>query len=1032
MNNRLYSRLLFFIIALTCAPSFAEGTNSIPPPEEGTPITANFLDANLQDCFYEAMGLNGWVFVEDVVQLNCNSRGIKDLSGIEALFALQTLQLSQNNLAHIDILASLSNLTKLELSGNKLTNLFGIESSTELTYLDVSDNQLMGVYSLMSPSITQLTSLNLSGNHNLLFSDVLQGLQNNVNLTEIGLADISIGLQFPVLTGPTGVYALTSLDLNRTGFNDMSVIMNYITLNSLSLSGNNVAYPFGLENLLQLNVLDLSNNEITFMGDLSFYPQLVSLNLSNNPLDMIYGLNNASNLRALNLSNTRLTNSQDFANLTQLTELHLSGLTIPGMELLTIAQQNSQLSVLSLANIDLKDQYFSGDSWPMLSKLDISHTGIIDFYTVSNLEALDLSGNQLTNVAALQMQSSLQSLDLSGNRLLSFGEIDTVIRNNPQLTELGLSDIQVGYFPTYMTPMGLPYGLTRLGLDRTGLEFDLMSLNSYSTLRDLSVSGNQLTYLVGIQDLPNLKHLDVSDNKMLMGVYELMSPNMTQLQSLNLSGNKQLQFNDIQQLLVNNTGLTEIALADITIGSQFPLLTGPNGNYALTSLNLNRTGVNDLSTLMNYYDIKTLRLSGNNIEYPAGLEMMHQLSTLDLSDNRMMYMNDLSTYPALIHLNLRDNPIEMVPGLSELYELQFLDLSNTKLMNANDLSGVTQLAELHLSGLTLPGMELLNIAQQNTRLTALSLAGVDLSNQYFMSYPWVKLRDLDLRDTGVIDVMVMPGLEILKLAGNQLNNIYSLQGVDTLRSLDLSGNSQLMFSDIDNVIRNNPKLTELGLSDIQIGTFPSYHTPMGQSYNFTHLDLDRTGLTSDLVSLSAYSNLTHLSASGNQLTYLVGIQDLMGLKHLDVSNNPIMGVYELMMPNMSQLESLNLSGNSQLQFTEVHQVLSNNPSLTEIGLADIAIGPQFPNLFGPYSYYALTSLDLSRTGVNDQISLVNYSSLETLALEGNDIQSLFGLETLAGLTLLKVQDNAMINCMELDYLKMMLPNLSVLSPSQCP
>ena len=400
MYSRLCSRLLVFVIAFGSISSYAEEISISPYPGnpvesawltmtsnatiEGTPISVNFPDINLQNCFYEAMGQNNWVFVEDVTQLNCSNRGITDLTGIEALFALQTLQLSQNNLVHVGILSSLSNLTRLELASNQLTYLIGIESSTGLTYLDVSDNQLMDVYSLMSPSITQLTSLNLSGNRYLLFSDVLQGLQNNVNLTEIGLADIPIGAQFPLLTGPSGVYALTSLDLNRTGFNDMPTIMNYTTLTSLSLSGNNIAYPFGLENLLQLSALDLSNNEITFMGDLSFYPQLVSLNLSNNPLDMIYGLNNAPNLRTLNLSNTRLTNSQDFANLTQLTELHLSGLAMPGMELLTIAQQNSQLTTLSLSNVDLKDQYFSGDSWPMLSNWDVSHTGIIDFYTMSS------------------------------------------------------------------------------------------------------------------------------------------------------------------------------------------------------------------------------------------------------------------------------------------------------------------------------------------------------------------------------------------------------------------------------------------------------------------------------------------------------------------------------------------------------------------------------------------------------------------------------------------------------------------------
>ena len=472
---------------------------------EGTPLsTVNFPDFNLHSCFNDVAVQNEWIFVEQVTLLDCSGRGIYDLSGIELLSALKTLNLAQNQLSYIYPLSNLSNLEKLELFSNQLMMLAGIESMTGLTYLDVSDNQLYDVYPLMSSGMTQLKTLNLSGNTQLQFAEVQQVLMNNPGLTTIGLADIVIGPQFPDLFGPSGYYALTSLDLNRTGIQNLANLSNYATLEILRLRGNEIDYPGMLYGLTQLRELDLSNNRIMFMSDLSTYPQLVHLNLSDNPLDGVFGLNMLQNLQQLNLSNTRLTDSSTFNGMTQLTELHLSGLAIPGYELLNFAQQNPQLTALSLAGAELNSQFFPTHAWPMLEKLDISHAGIVDLYIMSELKELNAAGNQLTNIYSLMNLNTLQSLDLSGNSMLAFGEIDNVIRNNPQLTELGLSDIQIGFFPIYQTPTGQFYKFSRLNLDRTGLSMDLSSLDAYYMLKHLSIAGNQLMTLAGIESMAGL------------------------------------------------------------------------------------------------------------------------------------------------------------------------------------------------------------------------------------------------------------------------------------------------------------------------------------------------------------------------------------------------------------------------------------------------------------------------------------------------------------------------------------------------
>ncbi|MCB1983907.1 MAG: leucine-rich repeat domain-containing protein, partial [Nitrosomonas sp.] len=141
--------------------------------DEGTPIsTVYFTDFNLHGCFNDAVMQNEWIFAEQVTLLNCSGRGINDLSGIEMLSAVNTLNLAHNQLSYIHPLSNLTNLQKLELSGNQLMMLAGIESMTGLTYLDVSYNQLYDVYPLMSPGMSQLQTLNLSGNTQLQFASV--------------------------------------------------------------------------------------------------------------------------------------------------------------------------------------------------------------------------------------------------------------------------------------------------------------------------------------------------------------------------------------------------------------------------------------------------------------------------------------------------------------------------------------------------------------------------------------------------------------------------------------------------------------------------------------------------------------------------------------------------------------------------------------------------------------------------------------------------------------------------------------------
>ncbi len=130
----------------------------------------------------------------------------------------------------------------------------------------------MDVSPLAQPQLRTLTKLNLSGNSKLFIGAITQILDQNWNLTSIGLNGIEVGpfqrlgaLFNPQLGRP---YDLTELDLGNTklldinGNKSVDFVMNFPNLTKLNVAGNGIFQIYGLNNALKLTELDLSNNAL--------------------------------------------------------------------------------------------------------------------------------------------------------------------------------------------------------------------------------------------------------------------------------------------------------------------------------------------------------------------------------------------------------------------------------------------------------------------------------------------------------------------------------------------------------------------------------------------------------------------------------------------------------------------------------------------------------------------------------------------------------------------------------------------------
>jgi protein phosphatase 1 regulatory subunit 7 len=118
-------------------------------------------DKNLQTCIAEAIQKNSWQTIKDITRIECHSKNIASLAGIEQFTDLQKLSLYNNQLTQADIgnlsklrhinlaknkisqvnLHELPALEELYIFGNKLTQ-FNLTALPKLKLLKFNDNQI--------------------------------------------------------------------------------------------------------------------------------------------------------------------------------------------------------------------------------------------------------------------------------------------------------------------------------------------------------------------------------------------------------------------------------------------------------------------------------------------------------------------------------------------------------------------------------------------------------------------------------------------------------------------------------------------------------------------------------------------------------------------------------------------------------------------------------------------------------------------------------------------------------------------------
>ena len=307
-----------------------------------------------------------------------------------------------------------------------------------------------------------------------------------------------------------------------------------------------------------------------------------------------------------------------------------------------------------------------------------------------HLTELDVSNNPLL-IAIQANQNSIASIDLSNNPLLQFLEL-----NQNALTEIDLSGLYYletlnlsGSNPTQFAPgenrieeidLSDLSALRFLTISSTALE--VLDLSENLALETLTSSASPyLRSIILPEGAPNLRTITANNNA-VTGTFELSdAPNLT---SVTLSSNAQLPYGFTGLVLRNNPALTNVVAGNNNIS-----YIDFTGSDAITTLNLNLNGLENIAVADLPAGLTHLQLLGNNLE------------TVHIGD-----------HANLVEVNVSSNQITEfsignVPNLTQL------------IISDNRISG-------HLD---LTGLPLLNrLPANNNYLTSLDVTGTNLGN----------------------------------------------------------------------------------------------------------------------------------------------------------------------------------------------------------------------------------------------------------------------------------------------------------------
>ncbi|XP_029124922.1 receptor-like protein 13 isoform X2 [Cajanus cajan] len=767
---------------------------------------------------------------------------------------------------------------------------------------------------------------------------------------------------------------VTKLNLYQDLRNNVNAFLNYSDfivfkdLKSLNLSSTGIIGCGDNEGLGNLEVLDLSYNSLnkaaSFLFCLNGLSSLKSLYISNNWFHATFNVfeilsSKLLNLEVLDISYNSLTNDilPSLEGFTSLKELYLAASQLNSdIHIQGLCSKLKNLEVLDLSN----NNFNNSDIGSALSGL-------------SSLKSLNLGYSRLTprSIFNITKLRSLEILDLAGNQLnesiLWYSEKNEGFSWPTNLEVLGLSSNSfTNKSLSFLSGLG---SLKSLYLNDNLLEGSVdisdnnmingskfrESLRAFSSVRVLSMSGNEIIGKViagDFCDLSNLDHLALNENYNLENEFFKSIGELTSLKVLSLSG-----------CVINGTlppaewsklKLEELDLSYNEFGGPLPSSFVNMKSLRMLELSHNHfTGQFD-SNVASFTSLEYFGFIGNQFEVPISF-----ISFANHSNLKFIYGEGNK-----VILDSQPSFHTWVPK----FQLQVLSLSSTTDTNSLPLPKFllyqNNLTSVDFTSCRLEGEFPHWLLENNTKLTELLIRNCSFKGLFQLpSHPLPSIRKIDVSDNNISGQipshnirLILQNLQFLNLSGNHIQGFIPREfgQMNLLDTLDLSNNN--LSGEIPKNIsgdRSLLKILKLSNNKLYGPVFPTlkyleelyldgnslYGNIPSSLFNSSliNLDISDNDLVGKLPSMVGNrSNLETLSLSNNHLKGSISrrlVVELKSLVYLDISHNILTGIVPSFINSLVSyihLSNNRLSGLSKRMFNNISNIVILDLSYNEI------------------------------------------------------------------------------------------------------
>lgn len=429
-----------------------------------------------------------------LVRLSIAGCPVSDLSPLGKCKKLENLYLSSAQYP--------SQITASEISSKTIKKLF-LENAPDLlpklgklpklNYLDVSDCKLTDV-SVIQDYLSKLTVLDISNNPltDLRFLKSMKKL-STLSLNKIPSLDLSMLKLCPKLTklrmrscGLSDASDLASicalkklelLDVSDNQIRDFSFVKELNKLQSLFASGNPYI-PSG-DDYPNAAVEEAVNSQYSAKDNVFATQQLTHITLSDLDLGDLSFLRFFPNISRLRIDNCTYTSCEGIAQLKNLDSLTVKSAS--KLDLGTLSDL-TKLTTISTYETPIKGELADLSKLKELNSLDLSGSDISDLSTITNfkvLQSLDLRNTKINDISALSKLRKLESLYISNTQVTDL----TPLKKLTNLTLLSIDGLAV----TDFTPIKALKKLTILSINCEGFT-DATMLEGLNKLGSVSMS----------------------------------------------------------------------------------------------------------------------------------------------------------------------------------------------------------------------------------------------------------------------------------------------------------------------------------------------------------------------------------------------------------------------------------------------------------------------------------------------------------------------------------------------------------------